>query len=177
MWWGCVSVGALRWALPGQTASLWLPACVCRCLCPALSQLFVYAAGQLGENGALLDPVTVFPLHPKSGPCASFVLPQCCCFFVFFIPNCNLILASYSFFFFTTVRDVWRADCGCLLKAGCSLTLLLGPISAPEGLLNCPRFSVRRRGRGKDRKEGGAVTMLALIKLVRNEFPVSKHMQ
>lgn len=85
MWWACVSVGALRWALPGQTASLWLPVCVCVIVCGlcarvgasvllCLSCLFMLQG--LGEYRALLDPVTVSPLHPKPGPDASVVLPQ-----------------------------------------------------------------------------------------------------
>lgn len=99
MWWARVSVGALRWALPRQTASLWL--LVCRCLCPALSQLFVYAAGQFGENRALPDPVTVSPLHPKSGPRTSFVLPKCCCWFY---PGFQSHISLFFFFFYYCQR-------------------------------------------------------------------------
>lgn len=71
------------------------------------------------------------------------------------------------------------------LNAGHSLTLLLGPVSAPEGLLKHLRYSVRERARKGQEEErerwwrwvGGALTMLVLIKLVRNGFPVSKHMR
>lgn len=70
----------------------------------------------------------------------------------------NFILALTLFL--TAVRDLWQVECGCLLKAGCSLTLLSGPVSAPEGLLNCPRFSVRKRAR-KGQEARGAVVGLS----------------
>lgn len=76
---GCPEV-SLAWA-----DCLTLIACVCVCVCGfcacvsasallCLSCLFMLQG--LGEYRALLDPVTVSPLHPKSGPYASFVLPQ-----------------------------------------------------------------------------------------------------
>ena len=92
MWWACVSVGAPRWALPGQTASLWLPVCVsvivcgflcvCRCLCPAPSQLFVYAAG-LGRVQGFAGSCYWIPVPPKTWTlrffCAPWMAPGLVC--------------------------------------------------------------------------------------------------
>lgn len=109
----------------------------------------------IGREWGFAGSCYCIPAPPKVWTLRFFCVPSMLLFFCFFfIPNCNLILASYSFFFFTTVRDVWRADCGCLLKAGCSLKLLLGPISAPEGLLNCPRFSVIGEGEERTGRRG-----------------------
>lgn len=110
----------------------------------------------LRDNGALLDPVAVSLLHPEFRPRASVVLPHSTFEgFLLSLLILNFILALTLFL--TAVRDLRTAECGCLLKAGCSLTMLSGPISAPEGLLNCPRFSVRRRARKGQEVRGGVV--------------------
>lgn len=160
-----------------------LCACVGASALLCLSCLFTLQGS--GEYRALLDPVTVSSLHPKPGPYASFVLPHSP-----LPPLSPYISAGFGFFnpgfqshfnLSLLLSEIYgRLNAAIFLKPGCSLTLLLGPISAPEGLLNCPRSSVRKRERRRDRrrrKGGLAVTMLVLIKLVRNEFPVSKHTQ
>lgn len=131
---------------------------VCVCVWVGASALFflscLFTLQGPGDNGALLDPVTVSPLHPKTRPCASLCAPALYLWRLLsplLIPNFILALTL----FLTAVRDLLQAECGCLLKAGCSLTRLSGPISAPDGLLNCPRFSVRKRARKGQEARGG----------------------
>lgn len=115
----------------------------CRCLSPVLPQLFVYAAGP-GRQRRSAGSCHCICAPPKVYTLCLFCAPSLCIQgFLLSLLILDFILALTLFL--TAVRDLWQAECGCLLKAGCSLTLLSGPISAPEGLLNCPRFSVRKR--------------------------------
>lgn len=176
MWWGCPQV---KLAQPGQTASLWLPVsvceivcgfcCVCRCLCPALDQLFVYAAGLRREQG-FAGSCYCIPAPPKIWSPSSF----CARSLILCLHLHGLVFLNPGFQCHFNLSLRLSQIYSCLIKAGCSLTLILALVSAPLGLLNCPRSSGREKAQ-RDRRRRGAQTMLELIKLTRNEFPVSKH--
>ena len=116
-----------------------LPVCVCVCVCdcvwflvrvsvplPLLCLSCLFTLQGSGENRALLDPVTVSPLRPKSGPFAAFVLPQRPPYmfagFGLLIPDFNPTLNRL----FTAVRDLWRAERRCLFKGWMLLDTAFG---------------------------------------------------
>ena len=157
MWWARVSVRAWRGALVWADSDC-LSACVGASALLCLSPLFMLRGS--GDNRALLDPVTVFPLRPKVWTLTGPMYIYCISFFFFLVWFNPGFQSHFDPFFFVllpfAMKNLWHAERGCVLKAGCSLTLLSGPISVPGGLLNCLRCSVRKRGRGKDRKRGKA---------------------
>ena len=198
---GCPEVSLRPGRLP-RSDCVHARVCVCVCVCGScgcvgasaplcLSCLFTLQG--LGENRALLDPVTVSPLHPKSRPLCFFCAPSTAtppfiglqslvlffCLIQDFNPTSAFVLLLL-FFLPPAIRDSWRAE-----------RSRLHLISAPRGPARPSRDSQLEResekGTGRSvcvcmcvcvwggRARAHAVTMLALIKLVRNEFPVSEH--
>lgn len=187
MWWAGVSVGALRWALPGQTASVWLCVmwcfvcmCVCVCTCVgasalSLSQLFVYAAGLQRVEGfagscyCIRAPPKTWTLHFLL---CSLNWPQCIrlqasfIYLFILIPDLNPTLAFlYCWQGFSAERDA-----GVLWSVGAPLTLLLGSISAPGKPLSCLRSLVRNWEWGRDWSRSSGSSDNAYVNQISQEW-------
>ena len=166
MWWGCVSVGAPRRALPGQTASLWLPVSLCVrgivCgFCVGASALLclgcLFTLQASGEH-SFAGSCYCIPAPPRIRTlrffCAPWMAPVYTCsssgfFFFALIPHLNPTLT------FLVRCQRFMTDWMLLpFSSWMRPDTSLGPISAPEGQLNCQRSSTRNEERTGAGKEG-----------------------
>lgn len=130
MWWAGVSVVALRWA-SARAGSLVLIACLCvrarfreRVSVPLpCSFSAVCLCCRAWETTWLCWILSLYLRSTRSlDPVPLFVLPH----YTFEGFLLSLLILDFILaltLFLTAVRDLWQAEHGCLLKAGCSVTL------------------------------------------------------
>lgn len=140
--------------------------CVCRAFAPALCLSYLFMLQGLGESGALLDLVTLFPFRPKHRP-SSFVLPEELLYtfatyvWVFFNPTFQHHLRQYLL-----MSQVRHTGCCRHCEGSCSLTCA----TVTKGNVWLTR---KQRGSqwGWECSNNAGANQISC----RNEFPVSKH--